>query len=48
MMSPRDTSLVEKVGADVDRADQDGVGRVEGAEFVCHDLNWALLCLTVA
>ena len=48
MMSPNDTSLVEKVGADVDRADQDGVGRVEGAEFVCHDLNYASLCFTVA
>ena len=39
MMSPSDTSLVEEVGVDVDRAEQDGVGRVEGVESVCHDLN---------
>ena len=45
MMSPNDTSLVEEEGADVDR---DGAGRVEATEFVCHDLNCTLLCLTVA
>ena len=39
MMSPSDTSLVEEVGADVDRADRDGVGWVEGAESICRDLN---------
>ena len=39
MMSPSNTSLVEKVGADVDRADRDGAGRVEGAESVCRNLN---------
>ena len=39
MMSPSDTLLVEDLRADVDRANQDGAGRVEGAEFVCHDLN---------
>ena len=39
MMFPSDTSLVEEVEADVDRADQDGVRRVEGAESICHDLN---------
>ena len=39
MMSPSDTLLVEKVGADVDRADRDGVKRVEGAKSVCRDLN---------
>ena len=39
MMSPSDTSLVEEVGVDVDQADQDGVGQVEGVEFICRDLN---------
>ena len=39
MMSYSDTSLVKEVGADVDRADRDGVERVEGAEFVCRDVN---------
>ena len=38
-MSPSDTSLEEKVGADVNRADRDGVERVKGAESVCHNLN---------
>ena len=41
-MSPRDTSLVEEEGADVD-GDRDGV-----AESNCYDLNYALLRLTVA
>ena len=48
MMSPSDTSLVEEVGVDIDQADWEGVGRVEGAEFVYRDLNWASLRLTVA
>ena len=40
MMSPRVTSLVEKEGADVDRAGRDGAEREVGAaEFDCHDLN---------
>ena len=39
MMSPSDTSLVEEVGADADRADRDGVEWVESAESVCCDLN---------
>ena len=41
-MSPRDTSLVEEEGADVD-GDRD-----EAAESNCCDLNYALLRLTVA
>ena len=41
-MSPRDTSLVEEEGADVE-GDQDGA-----AESNCCDLNYALLRLTVA
>ena len=41
-MSPRDTSLVEEEGADVD-GDRD-----EAAESVCRDLNCALIRLTVA
>ena len=48
MMSLSDTSLMEKDGADVDRADRDGAGRVGAAEFVCRNLNYALLHLTVA
>ena len=47
-MSPSDTSLVKEVGTNVDRVDWDGAERVEGAEFVCRDLNWASLRLTVA
>ena len=38
-MSSSDTSLVEEMGADVDRADRDGVGQIEGVESVCRDLN---------
>ena len=48
MMSLSDTSLMEKDGADVDRADRDGVGRVGAAEFVCYDLNCASLLFTLA
>ena len=49
MMSPNDTSLEEKEGADVDGADQDGVEWKGGAaKSVCCDLNYASLCLTVA
>ena len=48
MMSPSDTSLMEEEGADVDRADRNGVERVEVAKSVCRDLNYALLRLTVA
>ena len=48
MMSPSDTSLVEEKGANVDRADQDGVGRVGVAESICRDLNCASLRFTVA
>ena len=47
-MSPSDTSLVEEEGVDVDRADRDGVERVEGVESVYCDLNQASLRLTVA
>ena len=48
IMSPSDTSLVEYEGANVDGAEQDGVeheGRA--AESDCHDLNYALLRLTI-
>ena len=49
MMSPNDTSLVEDEGANVDRADRDGVEREGGAaESDYHDLNCASLHLTVA
>ena len=48
MMSPSDTSLVEEKGANVDRADQDGVGRVGVAESICRDLNCASLRFTIA
>ena len=48
MMSPSDTLLVEEEGVDVDRADQDGAGWVGATESVCHNLNCASLCLTVA
>ena len=48
-MSPSDTSLAEKEGADVDGANQDGAERGGGAvEFDCCDLNCASLRLTVA
>ena len=47
-MSPSDTSLVEEEGADVDRADRDGAGRVGADESVYHNLNCALLRLTIA
>ena len=47
-MSPSDKSLVEEEGANVDLADQDGTGQVGAVEFVCRDLNCALLCFTVA
>ena len=48
MMSPSDTLLVEKEGADVDRADRDRAGRVGAAKSVCRDLNYTSLRLTVA
>ena len=48
-MSPSDTSLVEEEGVDVDGADRDGVEQEGGVvESDCRDLNYALLCLTVA
>ena len=48
-MSPSDTSLEEKEGADVDGADQDGVEwEGEGAKSICRDLNCASLRLMVA
>ena len=48
MTSPRDTSLVEEEGANVDGADQDGVEQEgEAAEFDCRDLNCTPLRLTV-
>ena len=40
MTSPRDTSLVEEEGANVDGAERDGDEREGGvAESDCHDLN---------
>ena len=47
-MSLSDTLLVEEEGADVDRVDRDGAGRVGAAESICRDLNCASLRLTVA
>ena len=48
-MSPSDTSLIEEEGADVDGEDRDGAEREGGAVDPDYlDLNWALLCLTVA
>ena len=46
-MSPSYTSLVEEEGADVHRADQDGVGQVGATKSICRDLNCASLRLTV-
>ena len=46
-MSHKDTSLEEEEGADVDRVEQDGVGREGGVESCCYDLNYASLCFTV-
>ena len=48
MMSPRVTSPEEKGGADVGRAERDGVDQEGGAESCCCDLNYASLCFTVA
>ena len=49
MMSPSNTLLEEDEGADVDGVDRDGVEREEGAtKFVCRDLNYASLHLTIA
>ena len=48
MMSPRVTLLEEEEGADVCRAEQDGVEREGGAESYCRDLNCASLRITVA
>ena len=47
-MSHKDTSLEEEEGADVGRAERDGVGREGGVESCCHNLNYASLCFTVA
>ena len=48
MISPKDTSLVEKEGTDVGRVERDGVGREGGVESYCHDLNCASLRFMVA
>ena len=49
MISPRDTLLEEEGGADVDKAEQDGVEQEEGAaEFDYRDRSWASLRLTIA
>ena len=47
-MSPKDASLEEEEGADVSRAERDGVGREGGVESYCRDLNCASLHFTVA
>ena len=47
-MSPKDTSLKEEKGADVGRAERDGVGWEGGVESYCRDLNCASLHFTVA
>ena len=46
-MYPKDTSLEEEEGADMGRAERDGVGREGGVESCCHDLNYASLRFTV-
>ena len=48
MISPKDTSLVEKEGTDVGRVERDGVGWEGGVESYCNDLNYASLCFMVA
>ena len=49
IISPRDTSLEEEEGVDVDGAEWDGAEREEGAvESYCRDRNWVSLRLTVA
>ena len=47
-MSLSDTSLVEKDGADVDRTNRDGAGRVVATESICCDLNCVSLRFTLA
>ena len=48
MTSPRDTSLEEEEGADVDGADWDGAKQEGGAaESDCRDVNYASLHFTV-
>ena len=46
-MSPSDTSLEEEEGADVSRAERDGVGWEGGVESYCRDLNCTSLCFMV-
>ena len=49
MTSPRDTSLKEEEGADVDGVDRDRAEQEgEVAESGCHDLNCASLHFMVA
>ena len=49
MISPRDTSLKEEEGANVDGVDRDGAKREGGAvESIFRDLNCTSLRLTVA
>ena len=47
-MSPKDTSLVEKEGADVSWAERDGVRQGGGVESCCRDLNYTSLRFMVA
>ena len=49
IISPRDTLLEEEGGADVDKAERDGVEQEErAAEFDYCDRSWASLRLMVA
>ena len=48
MISPKDTSLEEEEGANVGRAERDGVEREGGVESCCRDLNCASLRFIVA
>ena len=47
MMSPKDTSLEEEEGVDVDRAEQDGVRWEGGVESCYRDLSCTSLHFTV-
>ena len=47
-MSPKDTSLEEKEGADAGRSERDGVSWEGGVESCYRDLNYASLHFTVA
>ena len=48
MMSPKDILLEEEEGANVDRAEQDGVRWEGGVESCCRDLNCTSLRFMIA